>query len=168
MPNRRTRNRQLARLAARRAAQRSRKRRQRILAGAVGIAVALAGVGVGIYVLSRGTTPKAAASSQASSVACGASKPAAASVTKLQFKKAPRVTVSPKKTYTVTMQTACGTIELLLDAANAPIATNSFVFLAHHHFFDGLTFHRIVKDFVIQGGDPTGSGSGGPGYQFKD
>jgi cyclophilin family peptidyl-prolyl cis-trans isomerase len=167
MANRRTRDRQLAKLAARRAAERNRKRRQRLLAAAVGMAVALAGIGVLVVVLTRGPKPKAAASPK-STIACGASKPAAASVTKPQFKKAPRATVNPKKTYTVTMETSCGTIQLLLDPADAPIATNSFVFLAQRHFFDGLTFHRVVKNFVIQGGDPTGTGSGGPGYQFKD
>jgi len=89
-------------------------------------------------------------------------------VTKSQFKKAPPLTVDPKKTYTVTMQTSCGTIQLLLDPKDAPVAVNNLVFLVRQHFYDGLTFHRIVKDFVIQGGDPTGTGSGGPGYKFND
>jgi cyclophilin family peptidyl-prolyl cis-trans isomerase len=168
MPNRRTRDRQLAKLAARRAAARHKQRRQRILAAAVGIAVAAAGIGVGLFLWLRGPGPKAAASSKASTVACGAKVPAAASVKKPEFKKAPPITIKPKKTYTATMETSCGTIKLLLDPTDASIAVNSFVFLANQHFFDGLTFHRIVPEFVIQGGDPTGRGSGGPGYQFKD
>src|SRR5438445_4321511 len=169
MPNRRTRDRQLAKLAQRRAAARRKQRRQRILAAAVGIAVAMAGLGVGLFLWLRGPSPKAAASSKnVSTIACGGTKPAAAAVTKPQFKTAPPLTVNPKKTYTATITTSCGTIQLLLDPKTAPIAVNSFVFLAGKHFFDGLTFHRVVKDFVIQGGDPTGTGSGGPGYQFKD
>jgi cyclophilin family peptidyl-prolyl cis-trans isomerase len=176
MPNRKTRDRHLAKLASRRAMERRKKRRQRILAGSVGAAIAVAGIGVGLAFMLRGT-PKAAAAKprptasstpSATSVACGGSKPASASVTKPQFQKAPPLTISPKKTYKVTMNTSCGTIQLLLDPKDAPIAVNSFVFLVRKHFYDGLTFHRVVKDFVIQGGDPTGSGSGGPGYKFKD
>ena len=169
MPNRKTRDRQLAKLAARRAAVRRKKRRDRILAIAVAAAVALAGIGVGIYLVVRGPAAKPAASkSSSATVACGGKKPLAASVTKSQFKKAPPLTVDPKKTYTVTMQTSCGTIQLLLDPKDAPVAVNNLVFLVRQHFYDGLTFHRIVKDFVIQGGDPTGTGSGGPGYKFND
>jgi cyclophilin family peptidyl-prolyl cis-trans isomerase len=89
-------------------------------------------------------------------------------VNKPTFKKAPKVTIDPKKTYTATMVTSCGTIELQLFAKDAPITVNNFVFLAKQHFYDGLTFHRIVKDFVIQGGDPKGDGSGSAGYTFKD
>ena len=169
MPNRRTRDRHLAKLAARRAASRRKRRRDRVLAGAVGAAVALAGIGVGVYLITRGPAPKAAASkTTTAAVACGGTKPAAASVPKPKFTKAPPLTIDPKKTYTVTMQTSCGKIQLLLDPKDAPIAVNSFVFLVRQHFYDGLTFHRIVKDFVIQGGDPTGTGTGGPGYMFKD
>src|SRR5437016_769547 len=169
MPNRRTRDRHLAKLAARRAASRRKRRRDRVLAGAVGAAVALAGIGVGVYLITRGPAPKAAASkTTTAAVACGGTKPAAASVPKPKFTKAPPLTIDPKKTYTVTMQTSCGKIQLLLDPKDAPIAVNSFVFLVRQHFYDGLTFHRIVKDFVIQGGDPTGTGSGGPGYSFND
>ncbi|MBJ7382754.1 MAG: peptidylprolyl isomerase [Acidimicrobiia bacterium] len=63
------------------------------------------------------------------------------------------------------METTDGTMVIELDAKNAPIATNNFVSLSRQGFYDGLTFHRIVKDFVIQGGDPQGDGLGGPGYQ---
>jgi cyclophilin family peptidyl-prolyl cis-trans isomerase len=66
------------------------------------------------------------------------------------------------------MKTSCGTIELELNADQTPVTVNSFVFLAREGFFDGLTFHRIIPDFVIQGGDPEGTGSGGPGYRFED
>jgi cyclophilin family peptidyl-prolyl cis-trans isomerase len=77
---------------------------------------------------------------------------------------APAQTIDPAKTYTATMDTSCGAITLQLDAATAPIATNNFVFLAREGFYDGLPFHRAAEGFVIQGGDPKGDGSGGPGY----
>jgi cyclophilin family peptidyl-prolyl cis-trans isomerase len=70
-------------------------------------------------------------------------------------------------TYTATFDTTCGTFTAQLLPKIAPVGVNSFVYLAQHHFYDGLTFHRIVKGFVIQGGDPTGTGRGGPGYNFK-
>ncbi len=79
--------------------------------------------------------------------------------------KAPVLTLDPTKKYTATMETTDGTMVIELDAKNAPIATNNFVSLSRQGFYDGLTFHRIVKDFVIQGGDPQGDGLGGPGYQ---
>ena len=79
--------------------------------------------------------------------------------------KAPVLTLDPTKKYTATMETTDGTMVIDLDAKNAPIATNNFVFLSRQGFYDGLTFHRIVKDFVIQGGDPQGDGQGGPGYK---
>jgi cyclophilin family peptidyl-prolyl cis-trans isomerase len=66
------------------------------------------------------------------------------------------------------MTTSCGTITMTLDPKDAPKTVNSFVFLARAHFFDGLKFHRIVPDFVVQGGDPKGDGSGGPGYSLPD
>ena len=66
------------------------------------------------------------------------------------------------------MVTSKGTLTIALDAIGAPLTTNSFVFLARYHYFDGIVFHRIIPGFVCQGGDPTGSGRGGPGYQFSD
>jgi cyclophilin family peptidyl-prolyl cis-trans isomerase len=82
------------------------------------------------------------------------------------FKEPPPMTIDAAKKYTATMETSCGKIEIDLDPKAAPKTVNSFVFLAKQKFFDGLTFHRVVKDFVIQGGDPQGTGSGGPGYEF--
>ncbi|HEY5013163.1 MAG TPA: peptidylprolyl isomerase [Acidimicrobiia bacterium] len=80
--------------------------------------------------------------------------------------KAPAMTIDPAKTYTATMTTNCGTITIALDPKEAPKTVNSFVFLAKQHFYDGLSFHRVAKDFVVQGGDPKGDGSGGPGYSL--
>jgi len=74
------------------------------------------------------------------------------------------MTIDRAKTYIAHVSTTCGTFDITLDANVAPQTANSFVFLAQHHFFDGLTFHRLVPDFIIQGGDPKGDGTGGPGY----
>jgi cyclophilin family peptidyl-prolyl cis-trans isomerase len=80
----------------------------------------------------------------------------------------PPMTIDPSKTYTATIVTSCGTIAMTLDTADSPNAVNSFVYLADKGFYDGLTFQRIVQDFAIQGGDPNGDGTGGPGYQVVD
>ncbi|MDA8124276.1 MAG: peptidylprolyl isomerase [Deltaproteobacteria bacterium] len=76
--------------------------------------------------------------------------------------------IDPAKTYLVTMETNRGTIELELAPQHAPKTVNNFVFLAKGGYYDGITFHRVIGDFMIQGGDPTGTGCGGPGYQFED
>lgn len=81
---------------------------------------------------------------------------------------APAMTIDPAKTYTADVTTTAGTFTITLDAAAAPITVNNFVFLARHHFYDCVIFHRVIPGFVIQGGDPTGTGSGGPGYAFTD
>lgn len=87
---------------------------------------------------------------------------------KKQYSSAPAMQIDPNKKYSATIETNRGTIELDLFAAQAPIAVNNFVFLAKEGFYDGLKFHRVVANFVIQGGDPNGDGRGGPGYQWAD
>ena len=72
------------------------------------------------------------------------------------------------KRYSALMETSKGEINFALDAVSAPVTVNSFVFLARYHYYDGIAFHRIIPGFVVQGGDPTGSGAGGPGYRFAD
>ncbi len=84
------------------------------------------------------------------------------------FTAAPPMCINTGKTYTVTFQTDVGTFVAVLDPKEAPKTVNNFVFLTGYHYFDGIVFHRVVPDFVVQGGDPTGTGSGGPGYQFAD
>ena len=76
--------------------------------------------------------------------------------------------IDPAKSYTAVMDTSMGSITIALDAAAAPRTVNNFVFLARYHYYEGVIFHRIIKGFVCQGGDPTGSGRGGPGYRFAD
>ncbi|MFT0797649.1 peptidylprolyl isomerase [Synechococcus sp. R5-12] len=76
--------------------------------------------------------------------------------------------IDPAKSYTATMETTAGTMVLELFPQEAPLAVNNFVFLANDHFYDGVIFHRVIRGFMIQGGDPTGTGRGGPGYRFPD
>jgi cyclophilin family peptidyl-prolyl cis-trans isomerase len=76
--------------------------------------------------------------------------------------------IDQDRKYAATMQTSCGTMVLELFADQTPVTVNNFVTLARDGFYDGLTFHRIVPGFVIQGGDPKGDGTGGPGYRFED
>jgi peptidylprolyl isomerase len=85
-----------------------------------------------------------------------------------QFAEYPEMGIDPAKRYTATMDTSMGTMVIALDPIKAPKTVNSFVFLALNHYFDGIIFHRIIKGFVCQGGDPTGTGRGGPGYRFED
>jgi cyclophilin family peptidyl-prolyl cis-trans isomerase len=85
-----------------------------------------------------------------------------------QWDKPPAMQINPNKTYIAHVDTNKGKFSIELFAKDAPKTVNNFVFLAREKFYDGLTFHRIVKDFVIQGGDPEGNGTGGPGYTFED
>jgi len=80
----------------------------------------------------------------------------------------PAMTIDQNKTYTATIKTNYGDIVIQLFPKEAPVTVNNFVFLARQGFYDGVKFHRVIKGFMIQGGDPTGTGMGGPGYQFKD
>jgi peptidyl-prolyl cis-trans isomerase B (cyclophilin B) len=85
-----------------------------------------------------------------------------------QWKTAPEMSIDPAKTYNVTMETTRGTIMLELYPQFAPKTVNNFVFLVKEGYYDGVSFHRVIANFMIQGGDPTGTGSGGPGYKFED
>jgi peptidylprolyl isomerase len=84
------------------------------------------------------------------------------------FSGPPPMCIDPAKNYTATMETSMGTLTIELDPRAAPKTVNSFVFLARYHYYDDIIFHRIIKGFVCQGGDPTGTGRGGPGYKFED
>jgi cyclophilin family peptidyl-prolyl cis-trans isomerase len=85
-----------------------------------------------------------------------------------KFDEYPPMVIDPAKRYTATMATSHGTMVIALDPLAAPKTVNSFVFLARYHYYDGVIFHRIIPGFVLQGGDPTGTGSGGPGYKYAD
>jgi cyclophilin family peptidyl-prolyl cis-trans isomerase len=192
MTDKRTRERQLAKQAALRHEERRRaKRRRDLILGAVGILVAAGLVFGGLSIL-RSDEPTDEASPTATpteeptgepavtgevtpettppeQVACGGDVPDAAEQAKPQFDRAPGIDLlDPEVLYVATLETSCGMIELELDADRAPQTVASFVFLARQGYFDGLTFHRVVPGFVIQGGDPLGTGTGGPGYSFVD
>jgi cyclophilin family peptidyl-prolyl cis-trans isomerase len=85
-----------------------------------------------------------------------------------KFSEPPELGIDPAKRYTAVMETSMGELVIALDAAKAPKTVNNFVFLALHHYYDGIVFHRIINGFMCQGGDPEGSGMGGPGYKFED
>jgi cyclophilin family peptidyl-prolyl cis-trans isomerase len=188
MGNKRARDRQLAKLAARRQAERRARQRRRGRIVTIVAVVAIGLAGTGLWVLAADDEPAAAPSSQPAAsaspdrseplgtvqneadipadVACGASAPRGAASAKPQFAKPPPQRVDPEAAYTATIATSCGEIAVELDPANTPIAVNNFVFLARKGFYDGLWIHRDAPGFVIQGGDPLGTGLGGPGYGF--
>lgn len=85
-----------------------------------------------------------------------------------QWSSPPAMQIDPTKTYHATIETNRGTISIEFFPKNAPKTVNNFVFLVKEGFYDGLLFHRVISDFMIQGGDPTGTGRGGPGYRFED
>ena len=89
-------------------------------------------------------------------------------MTSKQWNTPPAMVIDPKKSYTAVLKTDKGDIEIGLYTEKTPRTVNNFVFLAREGFYDGTIFHRVIKDFMAQGGDPTGTGMGGPGYKFSD
>ena len=85
-----------------------------------------------------------------------------------QYPSPPAMTIDGAKKYRATIETSAGTMKADLLPAEAPLAVNNFVFLARDGYYDGVIFHRVIPGFMIQGGDPTGTGRGGPGYKFAD
>jgi len=199
MSKSKTRQRQLAKLAARRQAERRRQKRRRVLTGTV-IGVVVLAVGMGAVFLLTGGDKKPSADKTPTTgpttgpsptpayspgtgkengtitpnpapeqVACDAKAPPQAGKPKPQFDGPPPLTIDPQKTYVAVMDTSCGTIKFELNPVSAPITSNSFVFLADHHYFDGQYFHRLDTSIdVVQGGDPQGTGTTGPGYSIPD
>ena len=85
-----------------------------------------------------------------------------------RFDRPPPMCIDPAKRYTAEMATSSGALTIALDPVAAPATVNNFVVLARYHYYDGVVFHRIIKGFMCQGGDPDGTGRGGPGYRFAD
>lgn len=85
-----------------------------------------------------------------------------------QYGSPPAMTIDPSKKYVATFKTERGDIRVNLFADRAPVTVNNFVFLAREGFYDNTTFHRVIANFMVQGGDPQGTGTGGPGYRFND
>lgn len=119
---------------------------------------------------STASSPTAARSAADPASVKGCKAPVPGNATGKKWKTEPALTVDTKATYTAVLKTSCGAVTLELNAAKAPHTVNSFVYLAGQRYFDHVPCHRLTTEgiFVLQCGDPTGSGSGGPGYQFKD
>jgi cyclophilin family peptidyl-prolyl cis-trans isomerase len=171
--------------------QLQRRRRQRFFLGGGAAAVVIIVVAVLAAVLSGGSKPKVAVTTTTvgstttttagptTTTAPPVSVPLVNAPAKVacphlngssphytHFAAAPPMCINTAKSYTAKIVTDVGTITATLAAAQDPKSVNNFVFLAGYHFFDGTAFHRVCTDFIIQGGDPTGTGEGGPGYQF--
>lgn len=148
--------------------------RARILTAACAGTLLISGCASSGSSTQAGSSSQASASSPASTSAAAtgqatACPPADGSAKRVtSFAAAPPMCIDASKKYTATMTTDAGTMTLALDPAKAPKAVNNFVVLSRYHFYDGLTFHRVIKGFMIQGGDPAGNGTGGPGYAFED
>lgn len=135
---------------------------RRLLTAALALPLAALGAGCGGDRASAPPTP-------ATSLVEGCTvAPPPRTAARATYDAEPPMTVDAAATYTATMATSCGTLTIALDPAAAPHTVNSFVFLARKGFFDGLAFHRILPDFVAQGGAPNGDPNGGPGYEFAD
>lgn len=162
------------------AAERARHRKNRRLLKRLGAvaAVLLAALLVAWMITQSGDKKNETASEQASSsLDQGSNSPAGSgdcpaadgsSPRTTSFTSAPSSCIDATKTYTAQVETNKGNFTIALDATKAPATVNNFVFLSRYHFYDGLTFHRIIPGFMSQGGDPKGDGTGGPGYSFKD
>jgi cyclophilin family peptidyl-prolyl cis-trans isomerase len=129
-------------------------------------AVTAVGV-VAAILISRGGGSDDSSTTSAASDKNGCKKVQAPEPKKVSL-DAPEQTVQPGEELTAVVQTSCGSFEIELDTKRAPKTSNSFVYLAEEGFYDDLTFHRIVPEFVIQGGDPEGTGGGGPGYSVTE
>ncbi|HEX6262299.1 MAG TPA: peptidylprolyl isomerase [Actinomycetota bacterium] len=101
-------------------------------------------------------------------VACGGEVPQAADERKATYEQAPETQLQDGADYRAVLKTSCGRIEIDLFEGQTPITVNNFVFLAREGFYDGTIFHRVIEGFMNQGGDPEGTGMGGPGYEFED
>ncbi len=192
--SRRTHEKELARARAKRQAERAAQQRtRRLVAAGVVAVVAIAAIAVGLALQGGGDpdpaagggateqptdagtalteppdTGTAAATPEAQEATCPAPPDDVPEPTGQQWESPPEMALDESASYTATIETTCGTITVDLFAADAPLAVNNFVFLARQGFYDGVVFHRVIDGFMIQGGDPTGTGSGGPGYQFAD
>jgi cyclophilin family peptidyl-prolyl cis-trans isomerase len=168
--DKRQRKKENARLAreAREAAVKRRRRNRTIRNGSIAAAVFVVALGILTLVNHKSSKKKVAVSPTTTTTTvaypAGCVKTVPKTSTKPTFKAAPPMTIDVTKTYVAHFTTTCGNFDITLDAKDAPKTVNSFVFLAKQGFFDGLKFHRVAKDFVVQGGDPKGDGTGGPGY----
>lgn len=192
MPTDKRQRQKAGRQARREAEQKATKRRQNLRRLITLVVVAAVVVGVSFLIFKPGskaattTTTSSSSSSSTSTtkpapaggsgnkspsaVTTAADCPAnfSATLNKPSYSSYPPMTIDPSKTYTAEITTDVGVITVALDPKTAPKTVNNFVFLADHSFYDCIIFHRVIPSFVDQTGDPTGTGTGGPGYQFAD
>ena len=170
--------------------QEQRRRRQRIFLGGTGAAIVIVVIVVVVTVVTGGKKKPVASKTPSSTTSTTAltststtppvSVPLIAAPAKVscppltgspkhytRFSSKPPMCINPAKTYTATIGTTAGSVTVALRAAQNPVTVNNFVFLSLYHFYDGTAFHRVCTGFVDQGGDPTGTGAGGPGYSFN-
>lgn len=112
--------------------------------------------------------PEEVAGAQADSTESQQENGGETTMTQKKYEKAPDMIIDPAKKYSAVISTSKGDITVDLTADSTPLTVNNFVFLAKDGFYDGVIFHRVIKDFMIQTGDPLGNGTGGPGYKFAD
>ena len=188
MPTEKRQRQKAGRQARLEAEQKARKRRVALRRVITLVIVAVVVVGLSYLIFKPGKKSNAASTTVASSTTTkpappggsGNKSPSAittsadcptsltATLNKPSYSAAPPMTIDPSKTYTAVVTTDLGPFTIQLDPKVAPKAVNSFVFLAKQHFYDCIVFHRVIKTFMDQTGDPTGTGDGGPGYQFAD
>ena len=170
------------------AEQQKQQKRRRVFRRGAG-ALVVAGIVVGIIFAVSGSTPKKAAAPKVKTTTSTSTTLAGTPITTavshtaiapvcppvtaggatkrvIAFTKAPPNCVTAGATYDATVQTDVGNFVVSMPVNASPLAVNNFVFLARYHYYDGVTFHRVIPGFVVQGGDPTGTGTGGPGYSF--
>jgi cyclophilin family peptidyl-prolyl cis-trans isomerase len=162
--------------------QRHEKRRKNIRRGVIVAVIAAVVFGSGALLFSGKSKPAASATTtttavsdsslqaaaNAKAVAAGCPASPSTRVNTLTWSKAPAMNINKSKTYYANFTTTAGKFVVELDPTTAPITTNNFVFLAEHKFYNCVTFQRVIPGFMIQGGDPTGTGGGGPGYTIPD
>ncbi|HXQ58871.1 MAG TPA: peptidylprolyl isomerase [Acidimicrobiales bacterium] len=196
MPSDKRARKRAAREAKIAAMQRQQKRRSTVRRTIT--VLVLVGVAAGIYVLVGGSSPpkKSAGSTGTSTTVASSTTTSAAAITTTvataqatadaaavaagcphdptqvlkpaTYTSAPAMAIDTTKTYTATVKTDVGTFVITFDAKQSPISVNNFVFLAQKGFFNCVSFHRVIPGFVVQGGDPTGTGTGGPGYKYAE
>jgi cyclophilin family peptidyl-prolyl cis-trans isomerase len=175
--------------------QRAEKKRKGVRRGVIVAVIAIIVVGTGAFLFSGNNKPKTTTTttttkdsttttaadtaatiqdlheqtaSNAKAVAYGCPASTSSRVNSLTWAKAPAMTIDTSATYDADFDTTAGDFVVQLDTQTAPITTNNFVFLAQHNFYKCVIFQRVIPGFMIQGGDPTGTGAGGPGYTIPD
>lgn len=187
MPSQKRARQRAARDARQAAQERRQKRRSTVRRSAIVVVLAAGAAGIYLATQSGGTKPKASSTTNANahltaastttttsvpaettSANCATTFTATTKLNKPSFSSAPPMIIDTSKTYEAEVNTDVGSFTIALDTKSAPKTVNNFVFLAENHFYDCVVFHRVIPSFMDQTGDPTGTGTGGPGYQFAD